>query len=195
MLAIITAIAVYLFILLPAVLKRMAILAGAAGAIVGTVVFAGSLLTAPADDSTSSNAVRVNLLKNTFHYVLDTFGFGVGAGNLPFYLEHEPVYETDSVVEVHNWLAELLGNFGLFILLGYITMYGYLFFCLYTINQQRKRHKVLLEACMLALAAFLVASISPSSVSNLYFHWVFLGFVMAVISVFKSKQQERENFY
>jgi teichuronic acid biosynthesis protein TuaE len=195
LLAMMAALALYLFILLPAVLKKAAILAGSAITIAGTVAFAGKLMMAPMEDSTSSNAVRVNLLKNTLHYVLDTFGFGVGAGNLPFYLEHEPVYETDSVIEVHNWLAELLGNFGLFIFLGYIAMFAFLFFSLYTLHKQEKRHKVLLEASMVAMAAFLVASISPSSVSNLFFHWVFLGFVMAVVSVFKSKQQERENFY
>lgn len=46
---------------------------------------------------------------------------------------------------------------------------------------------MLLEASMLGLAAFMASSISPSTVSNLYFHWVLMGFIISVLSVFKKR--------
>lgn len=142
----------------------------------------------------SSNVVRTHLLKSTFHYFVETFGFGVGAGNLPFYLKNEPIYETNQVVEVHNWMAEILGNFGIIIFLGYLMMYASLFYRLFKIYQVHKewQHRLLVEACMLAMIGFLVSSISPSSVSNLYFHWVFLGLVIATVSVFRGKTHTGE---
>lgn len=187
LIAVIVGLIVYGFILLPPFLKKITAVIGVIGLVLGLAVIGNALVDGEMD-STSSNAVRVNLLKNTLHYVLDTYGFGVGAGNLPFYLEHEPVYETNAVLEVHNWLAEIVGNFGIFVLLGYIGMYGYLFASLYKSYKKTERHKTLFEALMMALVAFLLASISPSSVSNLYFHWVFLGLVIATVSVFKRKE-------
>jgi teichuronic acid biosynthesis protein TuaE len=147
-----------------------------------------------------SNVARLNLLKNTLHFSLDTFGFGVGAGNIPFYLKNESVYPTNHVVEVHNWLAEIMGNFGIVILLGYVTMYSYLFISLYKFYKvgSNKNQKGLLEACMMGLIGFAVSSISPSSVSNLFFHWVFLGLVISTASVFtdkKKNQHHQENSY
>lgn len=183
--------ALYLFLLLPPLLKKIAGIGGVAGLILGGAFVLNKLgeMSENADPQ-ASNLVRLNLLKNTFHYLLDTFGFGVGAGNLPFYLKNEPIYETDSVVEVHNWLAEIIGNFGLPGFLGYVTMYAFLFLSLYQIYQRSKEHKALLEAGMMGLAAFLISSISPSSVSNLYFHWVFLGFVISTVSVLKSREED-----
>ncbi|WP_404330002.1 teichuronic acid biosynthesis protein TuaE [Mesobacillus maritimus] len=191
LLAVVVGLAGYTFILLPALYKKVIIGVGLVGLGLALVMFVNMPASGDDFDSSSSNVVRVNLLKTTFHYVLDTFGFGVGVGNLPFYLEHEPVYDTNAVFEVHNWLAEIIGNFGVLVLLGYLTMYGYLFLSLYKIYREREQHRALFEALMTALIAFLVASISPSSVSNLYFHWVFLGFVIATVSVFKMKEQQQ----
>lgn len=189
LIAVIVGLAVYGFILLPTFLKKITTVIGVVVLVLGLAVV-GNALADREMDSTSSNAVRANLLKNTFHYVLDTYGFGVGAGNIPFYLEHEPIYETNSVLEVHNWLAEIVGNFGILVLLGYLSMYCYLFASLYKSYKKTEQHKTLFEALMMALIAFFLASISPSSVSNLYFHWVFLGLVIATVSVFKRKEQQ-----
>jgi len=138
--------------------------------------------------------VRLNLLKNDLHFVLETFGFGVGAGNIPFYLKNEAIYDTNHVLEVHNWLAEIIGNFGIVIFCGYITLYLYLFYSLYKVYKAKRglEQKGIMEACMLGLISFLVSSISPSSVSNLYFHWVFLGFVISTVNVLKNNQSKQK---
>lgn len=202
MLAIVIGLFVYMFILLPTFFKKMAVMIGSAIILLSAIVFYGKivhvlerLFGGSSFYSTSevlpSNMARLNLLRNTLHYTVETFGFGVGAGNIPFYLQNESIYPTNHVVEVHNWLAEIMGNFGVFVLLGYITMYAYLFFRLYQFYKRRssRYQKGLLEACMMGLIGFLVSSISPSSVSNLYFHWVFLGLVVSTVSVFAGKKK------
>ncbi|GKU84550.1 hypothetical protein NCCP28_39460 [Niallia sp. NCCP-28] len=139
-----------------------------------------------------SNLARMNLLKNTFYYVTDTYGLGVGAGNIPYYLERYAIFPTGGVFQVHNWLAEIAGNFGIFILLGYIGMFFYLSLSLYRIYTEfhHPTYKMLIESCLVGMIVFLVSSISPSSVINLYFHWVFLGFVTSTVAVFKQMRQK-----
>ncbi|GHH99508.1 teichuronic acid biosynthesis protein TuaE [Neobacillus kokaensis] len=187
----------YTYILLPKVLKKIAVIGGTVAFTFGVLVFSGkivekfaSMLSASdaylSNEILPSNIARINLLKNTLYYFVESFGFGVGAGNIPFYLKNESIYATNHVVEVHNWLAEIMGNYGIFVLLGYVTMYAYLLFQLYKFYQAQCswKHKLMLEAGMMGMVGFLVSSISPSSVSNLFFHWVFLGFVISMVSVF-----------
>lgn len=205
LLGVIIGLIVYMVILLPRYLKRMAAIIGSSVFLLGTIVFFRKLVdlfSAPTihlrNEMLPSNVARLNLLKNTLHFSLETFGFGVGAGNIPFYLKNMSIYPTNHVVEVHNWLAEIMGNFGILILLGYITMYAYLFINLYKFYKAggNRNQKELLEACLTGLIGFAVSSISPSSVSNLFFHWVFLGLVISTVSVFAGKKhQHRENSY
>ncbi|MCL1631549.1 O-antigen ligase family protein [Sporolactobacillus sp. CPB3-1] len=198
-------IAFYLFLMLPEKTRKGVFWAGVAAALTGMVVFSGKLfeklqnvLGGPAvfsvNENPSSNTVRMNLLKSAWHYLGDSFGFGTGAGNIPVYLEHQPVRNTDQIFEVHNWLMELTGNFGFLFGAGYLAMYLALFAALLKIHSGKigRSTRLLVETCMTAQVAFLVSSISPSSVSNLYFHWVFLGFVLCTVSVlYQSKSRER----
>ncbi len=140
---------------------------------------------------------RANLLKNAWHFFLDSYGFGVGAGNVSYYLEHNALYDTDNVAEVHNWLVEILTNFGLFIMLGYLAVYAYLIWVLYKFYERKleNQSKLITEGLITALVSFLVSSISPSSVSNLFFHWVFLALVIAAVNVLRRSRQMPEPMY
>ncbi|KAA6474966.1 teichuronic acid biosynthesis protein TuaE [Bacillus swezeyi] len=193
--------ALYVFILLPRIFKKWALIAAATGFIAFAALFSGKITdtfyqyflapqtTHDFSEPLPSNVARANLLKNAGHYVLDTYGFGVGAGNVPYYLEHHALFDTDQVVEVHNWLVEIMANFGVIMMLGYLTMYIYLIVVLYRFYKRRLtgRYKLLIEGLLAALVSFLVSSISPSSVSNLYFHWVFLALVIAAVNTFRIK--------
>ncbi|WP_066066895.1 teichuronic acid biosynthesis protein TuaE [Neobacillus soli] len=210
LLGVIIGLIAYFFILLPTFFKKIAALIGSTVLLLIALVFSGKFVhlvdqflsasaSYPSNEILPSNVARLNLLRNTLHFSLESFGFGVGAGNIPFYLKNKPIYATNNVVEVHNWLAEIMGNYGIIILLGYVTMYAYLFFRLYAFYKTRigRKYKGLLEACMLGMIGFLVSSISPSSISNLFFHWVFLGLVISTVSVFtgKNNQLHEENSY
>ncbi|WP_409291949.1 teichuronic acid biosynthesis protein TuaE [Peribacillus sp. SCS-37] len=190
--------AVYMMLVLPRVLKKAAVYFLTAVIAAGVLFILYQLPALHSDFQSGvlqtygvlpSNTARINLLKNTFMYFTGSLGFGVGAGNLPYYLEHEPIYYTGAVLQVHNWLAEILGSFGIFVFGGYILMYGSLMIILFRMHgSETKKGRMLIEACLPALAGFLVSSISPSSVMNLYFHWVFLGIVIALVSVLKHRE-------
>lgn len=201
--------AVYIFIVLPPVLKKIAIWLSAAGITIFAVLFASriyskfwELFLAPQTlhsfhETLPSNVARANLLKNAWHFFLDSYGFGVGAGNVSYYLEHHALYDTDNVTEVHNWLVEILSNFGLFIMLGYLAVYAYLIWVLYKFYERKlgNQSKLITEGLITALVSFLVSSISPSSVSNLFFHWVFLALVIAAVNVLRRSRQVPEPMY
>ncbi|WEG12631.1 O-antigen ligase family protein [Pullulanibacillus sp. KACC 23026] len=198
LLGVMVGLGVYAFLFFSARLKKWSLIGGACFIVLFILAFWGKLTHyiqlklalathPPIGAVMSSNSVRINLLRDTLHYFINSYGFGVGAGNLPFYFAHDPVYATNGVVEAHNWIAEITGDFGLFIGLGYLLLFVYLFYSLYILFSQKPKHRVLLEAGMIGLVSFLVSSISPSSVSNLYFHWVFLGFTASVVSVFKKR--------
>ncbi|MCM3361412.1 teichuronic acid biosynthesis protein TuaE [Niallia sp. MER TA 168] len=203
MLAVIGGGLVYLFLLIPKRWKKLMLLTLFGLFVLGSLLFANRgiakvhLLMDSAgeygfDEVLPSNLARINLLRNTFYYLLDSYGFGIGAGNIPYYLEHESYFPTGNVYQVHNWFAEIAGNFGLVILLGYLFVWIYTFIRFYRIYQRSnsRTDKMLLEASMIGMVSFLISSISPSSVMNLYFHWVFLGFILSTLSVYKNRKLE-----
>lgn len=101
------------------------------------------------------------------------------------------------MAEVHNWLVEILANFGLFIMLGYLSVYAYLIWVLYKFYERKleNQSKLITEGLITAMVSFLVSSISPSSVSNLFFHWVFIALVIAAVNVLRRSRQMPEPMY
>ncbi|WP_100487025.1 teichuronic acid biosynthesis protein TuaE [Sporolactobacillus pectinivorans] len=205
LLGIAAGLAFFVFLIFPDRAKKFSLVAAALAVLGGAILFSGSIAAKlsgffseetgfSVNDVTSSNVVRTHLLQSAVHYIANSYGFGVGAGNLSYYLEFKPVFNTDRIYEVHNWLMEITGNFGLLIGAGYLAMYAALFFSLYRLHRKliEKERRMLVEAALSGQLAFLISSISPSSVSNLYFHWVFLGFVITLVSVLQEEWRMNE---
>ncbi|MFT8311256.1 MAG: O-antigen ligase family protein [Sporolactobacillus sp.] len=197
----------YLFLMLPPRLKKTSLWIGGVTVVGGLLILLPKVIakvqeilfvqaTYAVNENPSSNTVRVHLLQSTWSYLKESLGMGVGAGNVPVYLENQPIQNTDQIFEVHNWLMELTGNFGFLIGAGYLAMYLTLFFTLMKIHSKltSRNTRLLAESCLTAQIAFLISSISPSSVSNLYFHWVFLGFVICTVSVLHQLIQSGESY-
>lgn len=92
---------------------------------------------------------------------------------------------------MHNWLVEIMANFGVLTMLGYLTVYLFLFG--HFINVMKENRKISQDWSQKDLSRryrFLVSSISPSSVSNLFFHWVFLSLVIAAVNILRRLQKE-----
>ncbi|MBU8695746.1 teichuronic acid biosynthesis protein TuaE [Bacillus pumilus] len=203
LLGIFAGVAIYVWLLLPRVLKKWSIIAASGLVVIGIAVFSAKIYSTFYDlflasqvahsfsEPLPSNIARANLMKNAWHFFTNSYGFGVGAGNVSYYLAHFSIFDTDQVVEVHNWLLELMTNFGFAVMLGYISLYAYLMFTLYKQYQwaDTRSTKMIIEGLFAAMLSFLVSSISPSSISNLYFHWVFLGLVIAAVNMLKNKQR------
>lgn len=192
--------AFYLFLMVPARWRRRVLAAAGILLVAGVILFSGSIFSKMTpymtvethysiNDVPASNIVRIHLLESTMHYLADSFGAGTGAGNLSFALSTRPVFNTNHIFEAHNWLAEIAGTFGIFIGMGYLIIYLALFYSLYryACPLPKQTKGMLLKGALCGQIAFLISSISPSSVSNLYFHWIFLGFLVTLLAVLRKE--------
>jgi len=73
----------------------------------------------------------MNLIRNGLVFLSSTFGFGVGAGNIEYWMEHNPVYNTSSITNMHNWWIEILVAYGVIIFILYIVFFAKLFMNFY----------------------------------------------------------------
>lgn len=138
--------------------------------------------------------VRSNLVKSALYYTVTTFGFGVGAGNIEYYLENFPVYETGSISNVHNWWLENLVNYGLFIMLLYLSFFLSLFLSLWKVRNQTpfSEIKSMAEAMICLLLAFPVSSISSSSLIAFNPHWLIFGFILALVNFHRTSKTSKQ---
>jgi teichuronic acid biosynthesis protein TuaE len=153
-----------------------------------------SLIVTSGTDETSTD-IRINLLKNSMIFLLNTFGFGVGTGNSDFFMKNYAEYPTGNIVNVHNWWIEILVNYGVVIFILYCLFYLYLLKELYVINKNITEQSVLKlfsVALLLAMVVFPLSSVSPSSQIALNYFWVLYGFVIAFINYYKVNDQEEQ---
>ena len=146
-------------------------------------------------DDLGSDVVRLNLIKNALHFTTQSAGFGVGAGNAEYYMEHYKVYPTGHITNVHNWWAEILTNYGIFIFAGYIIFYGSLLLNLWQVYKKTHvlQEKMICEALLIGLVSFFMASISSSSIIAFPPKWIFFGFALAFLNYTRIKASERRN--
>jgi teichuronic acid biosynthesis protein TuaE len=195
LLAILFGFVVLFFLYLPRKIKKLVIILGVFGGLIASVLFLDRIMqivnpaNAPLQDD-NSFSIRTNLIKNSIDFITDSIGFGVGAGNAEYHMLNLAIYPTQGVLNVHNWWLEILVNHGLVIFVGYIILYLTLTYNLYSIfkSTQSKINKMVSEALLGAFITFLIASISPSSVSNLNYHWILFAFAIGFIHVMKKEQ-------
>lgn len=139
----------------------------------------------------SSISIRWNLAKNGMHFLYSTYGFGVGAGNLEYWMEHYPVYYTRHVLNIHNWWLEILTNYGVAIFVGFVLFYIGIIRGLWSAHcAEVGIVKIVSEALLVSTVGFSVASISSSSVMAIVPIWSLFGFSLAVIALTRNENLE-----
>lgn len=135
------------------------------------------LLTSVKEEGESGN-VRINLTLNSIRMMIDTYGFGVGAGNhrvlMPDYSSN--YYYTGSVSVAHNLLAELLADYGIFIFILFIfsVIKSIKILKLIYRNGPEKNQKTT-YILMVANIIFVVAAIGSSSIIQIPTLWILLA--------------------
>lgn len=128
-----------------------------------------------------SDAVRINLIKNGLLFLMDTFGFGTGAGNVEYWMANYGVYYTGRIENMHNWWMEILVSYGLVIFIMYTLFYYKLFLSVY------RRFKYSLDridtsislGIMCCMVGYTLGSVSSSSNINSEWLWVFWAIAIA----------------
>jgi len=130
----------------------------------------------------SSLTVRSELIKGSLYSLVDSAGFGVGAGNIENYFKSSPNYKAAS--NVHNWWIEILANYGIFIFVGYLVFFFSLLINLWRTWAilQNRTEKMLCEALLLGCVSFIFAAISSSSIIEFRPQWLFFGFSLTFLN-------------
>lgn len=138
-------------------------------------------ISSPSNPLVDSDAVRLNLIRNGFIFIKETFGFGVGTGNVEYWMEAEPVYFVRGFLNMHNWWMEILTAFGILVFLLYIVFYIQLILSFLTRYKraEEKKEKLFCVLFVAFMAAFIPASISSSSNWGKEWLWVWWALLIA----------------
>lgn len=141
-------------------------------------------------DDDLSLEVRWNLVYNSFYFFINSFGLGVGPGNLEAYNKFKSPTFTDGIINSHNWWFEIMANYGILIFLLYVIMYVWILYTLFTIRIQTNnlKSRVIAEFLLAGFLTFIVSSSSPSSVIAFIPQWILLGIALSFINVYKREQ-------
>lgn len=142
------------------------------------------VLTGSEGDLGISFSSRINFIRNGLIYLLNSYGFGVGAGNANYYIETYQHYYTHGYSNPHNWWLEILVNYGLLIFCGFVYYYISLLKNLYRMRGQAESPvaKILSESLLLSIIIFLFASMSPSSLFGYGFPWILFALATGFIN-------------
>lgn len=144
-----------------------------------------------------SNRTRIHLILNGFIFLFQTFGFGVGAGNVEYWMEFYGVLSTGGVVNeihnMHNWFMEILTGYGVVIFILYLTMYLNVvktFFVTLKYSENVKL-KIISWVLFAYTIAFLISSTSSASNIQIEWQWVFWGIIIAIVNRIKNMSRVR----
>ena len=139
--------------------------------------------------------IRSNLIKNGIHFAKMTFGFGVGAGNIEYYMINHPKYFVGDTANVHNWWVEILANFGIIVFVGYILFFLGIFWALYKIYRGKldREQRIMCEAILCGLVSFPISSLSSSSLLAFGPQWIFFGMALAFINCHRRELIKRRD--
>ncbi|HOM11521.1 MAG TPA: O-antigen ligase family protein, partial [Spirochaetota bacterium] len=134
---------------------------------------------------------RINLIRNGIHFLCCTFGFGVGAGNIEYWMVNYPMYDV-KVLNIHNWWAEILAEYGIFVFAGYVLFYFDIIYQLIKtyLSTTSCFMKLLCTTLILSLCGFFVACIGPSSFLNITAQWYIFGIALAFLKHITSTEEQ-----
>ena len=132
----------------------------------------------------SGDTVRMNLWRNGGLFLGQTFGFGVGAGNIEHWMAESAFWTTNTLTNMHNWWLEILVgygavSFGLY-LMAYISLMVKLVRLKCTLVGRYAYVSFTLFNFMLI---YILASITSANNMLIEWHWVFFGLIISFVKI------------
>jgi len=151
--------------------------------------YIGKLNFTPIENAESSNQVRTNLILNGIYFLSqgNNFVLGIGAGNNSYFLEHNSIYSTHNIYNFHNFWLDLLVEYGVIIFALFIITYFIICKSLYK-NIIKKSLKTIDTIYLFFLIAFIIASISSSTIITR--EWLWIAFAMILTYINEEKEKE-----
>lgn len=129
----------------------------------------------------NSITIRVNLIRNGLFFLIQTYGMGVGAGNIEIWLELFRIFDISRIRKIHNWWLEILVAYGVGIFIAYLISYYQLVRTMVqgVLHVKNKKIKIIALGFFCILISFIIGSLSPSSLVNLEWFWLFWGIMIS----------------
>lgn len=134
----------------------------------------------------SSDAIRKNLIKNGIYFLGQTFGMGLGLGNIEYHMTNNAIYDVGDVGNIHNWWLEVLVSSGVLVFLFYMVVYVKSMYSTYrrTLYSNDQELNSLLKVFLCSFPSFIIASIGASSLMGSEWIWPLMAIQMKVHSIF-----------
>lgn len=127
-----------------------------------------------------SDTTRFNLMRNGLVFLVKTLGFGVGSGNINYWMQNFYVYYTNGITSMHNWWFEILVSFGVVIFTLYVISYIKIMTCLLT----KSTVDLLLSQVLFSyLMGYIISSLSSSSNTINEWLWAIWAILIAYVNI------------
>lgn len=133
------------------------------------------------DQSGKSDDIRINLMKNGLYFLRETYGLGVGAGNLIQWLSERAIYPIEDILFMHNWYLEIAVTFGVAFFVLYMVLHIRTVIGILSNFSVDKGFWNMNNTILISFVAFSLVSISSSS--NIYSEWVWMYLVFVTTFV------------
>ncbi|GAA5346582.1 O-antigen ligase family protein [Planifilum fimeticola] len=141
--------------------------------------------------------IRWYLLMYGLRFLRESHFMGVGAGNVEAHME---AYREllDNKVNIHNWWAEVLVNFGVIVFALYVIFYAVLLWRLWKLARLKTSPQVSplvrwgAHSSMLALIGYLFGGMVPSTAIHFTPMWIVYGIALAVVVVGELQKARRK---
>ncbi len=133
----------------------------------------------------SGDAKRMNIWRNGLLFLGQTYGFGVGAGNIEVWAKNSGFWPTNEITNMHNWWLEILVSTGVVPFILYVWGYFSLTRRLSLFASLRK-HRIQADVayCLVGfLLVFILGSITSANNMLIEWHWVFFALIIAFVKI------------
>lgn len=131
----------------------------------------------------SGDTKRLNIWRNGLLFLVETFGLGVGSGNVEHWAELRGFWPTNTITNMHNWWLEILVSNGVIAFLLYLWGYFSLILGLKKFSVTDGPFAKVAYILLGFLFIFIFASITSANNMLIEWHWVFFGLIIAFIKV------------
>ncbi|WP_258042392.1 O-antigen ligase [Paenibacillus sp. UNC499MF] len=116
--------------------------------------------------------------------------FGVGAGNIEYYLDQFGT-NVGRIVNVHNWWIEILANYGIFVFSGYVLFMVFSLFWIGKSLLHKAPNAHYMYPLFFSLLVFTVSCIESSSVAGMGITWLLPAVTICILNI---KKADEDNF-
>jgi len=121
--------------------------------------------------------IRSRLIPENVEILAHSGFMGVGAGNVEHYMLSGRIYRTGGISNPHNFFLELMANYGLLFLLGFLYIYGIWLYRLWRAIKVNPEQRQYYEMFFFVLLMFIPAASLPSSIIWEHHYWILFAFI------------------